>query len=333
MTASVRRTFISALAVAFAGGLSALSPVAASAQAYPTKPVTIVVPFAPGGATDVTARKVAQLLSTRLGQPFIVENRSGASGLIGMRSVARAPADGYTLAWAVNTSTTVAPYLVKNPGYDPDVNKSFVPVSLAAISSWVITARPTLGVNTFAEFIALAKANPGKFSFGSSGTGSAPHLLTEMLKQQAGIDALHVPFKGESESFAALLGGQIDFLIGAAFVADPLVQSGKLKGLAVTTPERDKAVPNVPTVAEVGLPDLTFEIFYGLLAPAGTPAPIVAKLAEAMKVAATDPDYRATMEKTSVFAKSSTPAEFSALLKRHSDRWHGIIQRNKISID
>jgi tripartite-type tricarboxylate transporter receptor subunit TctC len=190
-----------------------------------------------------------------------------------------------------------------------------------------------MNVNNFAEFIALTKANPGKFSFGSSGTGSAPHLLTEMLKQQAGIDALHVPFKGESESFTALLGGQIDFLIGAAFVADPLVQSGKVRGLAVTTPERDKAVPQLPTVAEVGLPELTFEIFYGLLAPAGTPAPIVAKLAEAMKIAAADADFRATMEKTSVFAKSSTPAEFSALLKRHSDRWAGIIQRNKISIE
>jgi tripartite-type tricarboxylate transporter receptor subunit TctC len=329
------RRILALAALALAAWLCVLFPASAQAQAdkYPQRPVTIVVPFAAGGATDVSARKVAQLLTTELGQTFIVENRAGASGMIGMRSVAHAAPDGYTLAWAVNSSTTVVPYLLRKPPFDPDPNKSFAPVSLAAISSWVLVTRPDLPVNNFADFIALAKAHPGKLSFGSSGTGSAPHLLTEMLKMTAGIDALHVPFKGESESFRALLAGQIDFLIGSAFVANPLVQAGRVKGLAVTTPERDKTVPALPTMGELGMPDLTFEIFYGLLAPAGTPAPIVAKLADAVKQATADHDFRASMEKVSVFPRSSTPAEFAALLKRHSERWHGIIAHNGISID
>ena len=320
-------TLLGALLLMF----SALTNV--QAQDYPTRPVTIVVPFAAGGATDVSARKVAQLLAAQFGQPFMVENRVGASGLIGMRYVNKAPADGYTLAWAVNSSTTVAPYLVKSPGYDPDVTKSFAPVSLAAISSWVLITNPKLPVNNIAEFIAYAKANPGKLNFGSSGTGSAPHLLGEMLKNITGIDATHIPFKGESESFVALMGGQIDFLIGAAFIANPLVQAGKIKGLAVTTPTRDKSLPNLPTVTEAGLLDLQFEIFYGLLAPPGTPAPVIAKLSAAMKQAVLDPEFKESMEKGSMFTTSSTPAEFSALMRRHSERWHGIIQKNKISIE
>lgn len=303
----------------------------AQAQGYPRHSVTIIVPFSAGGATDLSARAIAQLLSKQLGQSFIVENKAGASGMIGMGAVARAAPDGYTLGWGGNSPMTVSPHLSKNPPYDP--SKAFAPISLAAISSWVLVTRADLPVNSVAELIALAKAQPGKLTFASSGNGTAPHLLGELLKGDAGIDLLHVPFKGEIDGFNALLAGQVDFMMGSTSTSTPLIKAGKLKGLAVTTPQRDRAVPTIPTMTEAGVPDLTFEIFFGLVAPAGTPAPIVAKLAAAMKQAVADPGYRDSMEKGGIHATSSTPEEFAALLKRHNDRWLDVIKRNRISAE
>ena len=319
------------LLCASAWGALAAAPLHAQTAAanYPTHPVTIVVPFTAGGATDVSARLIAALLTKQLGQAFVVENRTGASGMIGMNVVARAAPDGYTLGWGGNSPMSVAPHLSKTPMYDPMA--AFAPVSLAAISSWIVTTRPGLPVNSMAEFVALAKSQPGKLSFASSGNGSAPHLIGELFKSSAGIDLLHVPYKGEVDGFNAMMSGQVDMMLGSTSAASALVKAGRLKGLAVTTPKRDPAVPDLPTVAEAGAPDLTFEIFFGMLAPAGTPAPIVAKLAEAMKVAVADPGYRETMGKAGVIPTSSTPEEFRALLARHNDRWKDIIRRNNIS--
>jgi tripartite-type tricarboxylate transporter receptor subunit TctC len=298
---------------------------------YPRKPVTIVVPFTAGGATDLSARLVAQLLSAQLGQPFVVENRAGASGMIGMGAVARAAPDGYTLGWGGNSPMSVSPHLSRNPPYDPA--KAFAPISLAAISSWIMVTRPELPVTSVAELVGLAKKEPGKLSFASSGNGSAPHLLGELFKTSAGIDMLHVPFKGEIDGFNAMMAGQVDMMLGSTSSASALVKSGRLKGLAVTTPKRDAAVPNLPTVAEAGAPELTFEIFFGLVGPAGLPPPIVAKLAAAMKQAVADPNYRQTMEKAGIHATSSTPADFQALLAQHNQRWLAIIKRNNITSD
>jgi len=330
MTFRFGRSAAAALAL---GALALLATGRAFAQDtdYPRRPVTIVVPFTAGGATDLSARLVAQLLSAQLGQPFVVDNRAGASGMIGMGAVARAAPDGYTLGWGGNSPMSVAPHLSKSPPYDPA--KAFAPISLAAISSWIMVTRPDLPVASVAELIAQAKSQPGKLTFASSGTGSAPHLMGELFKSSAGIDMLHVPFKGEIDGFNAIMAGQVDMMMGSTSSASALVKSGRLKGLAVTTPKRDAAVPNLPTVAEAGVPDLTFEIFFGLVAPAGTPAPIVAKLAAAMKQAIADPGYRETMEKAGIQATSSTPAEFQALLARHNQRWRAIIQRNNISSD
>ncbi|MDB5827939.1 MAG: Tripartite-type tricarboxylate transporter, receptor component TctC [Variovorax sp.] len=319
-------------ALAF-GVLSLCGAMHAAAQDtdYPRRPVTIIVPFTAGGATDLSARMVAQLLTTQLGQTFLVENRVGASGMIGMAAVARAAPDGYTLGWGGNSPMSVAPHLSKAPPYDPA--KAFAPISLAAISSWILVTRPDLPVSNVAELVALAKKQPGKLTFGSSGTGSAPHLMGELFKTTAGIDMLHVPYKGEIDGFNAMMGGQVDMMMGSTSTSVSLVKTGRLKGLAVTTPKRDPAVPDIPTVTEAGVPDLTFEIFFGLVAPAGTPAPVVAKLAAAMKRAVADPNYRDTMEKAGIHATSSTPAEFQSLLVRHNQRWTAIIKSNNISTD
>jgi tripartite-type tricarboxylate transporter receptor subunit TctC len=196
-----------------------------------------------------------------------------------------------------------------------------------------MVTRPDLPVASVAELVGLARKEPGKLSFASSGTGSAPHLMGELFKSSAGIDMLHVPFKGEIDGFNAMMAGQVDMMMGSTSSASALVKSGRLKGLAVTTPKRDAAVPNLPTVAEAGVPELSFEIFFGLVAPAGTPAPIVAKLAAAMRQAVADPGYRETMEKAGIHATGSTPADFQALLARHNQRWLAIIKRNQITSD
>jgi tripartite-type tricarboxylate transporter receptor subunit TctC len=310
---------------------AASGPVRAQDADYPRRPVSIIVPFTAGGATDISARLVAQLLSKELGQPFIVDNRAGASGMIGMGAVARAAPDGYTLGWGGNSPMSVSPHLSRHPPYDPMT--AFAPISLAAISSWILVTRPELPVRSMADLIALAKAQPGKLTFASSGIGTAPHLMGEVLKASAGIDMLHVPFKGEIDGFNAMMANQVDMMMGSTPSAAPLVRSGRLKGLAVTTPQRDPVVPEVPTMIEAGVPDLTFEIFFGLVAPAGTPAPIIARLAAAMQKAVADPGYRDMMEKTGIHATGSTPAEFQALLARHNQRWLSIIERDKLTSD
>lgn len=300
-----------------------------AAAVYPSKPVTIVVPFSAGGATDLSARMIAVLLTRQLGQPFVVENRVGAGGMIGMGTVARAQPDGYMLGWGGNSPMSVTPHITRNPPYDPQ--KAFAPVSLAAISSWTLASKAELPANDFAELVKLAKSQPGKITIASSGNGSAPHLLSELFKQSAGIDLLHVPFKGEIDGVNAMLGGQVDLMFTSTSAATPLLKAGKLKGFAVTTPKREPALPQYPTMAEVGQPDLTIEIFFGLVAPAGTPQPVVDKLAAAMKTAVADANYRETMEKAGVAATSSTPDEFAALLKRHNQRWLAVIKRNNIT--
>jgi tripartite-type tricarboxylate transporter receptor subunit TctC len=296
--------------------------------AYPNRPVTIIVPFSPGGATDVSARQIAQLLSKQLGQPFVVDNRAGAGGMIGMALVARAQPDGYTLGWGGNSPMSVTPHVVRNPPYDP--RKAFTPISLAAISSWTLASKATLPADNFADLVKLAKAQPGKITIASSGGGSAPHLLAEMLKQSARIDLLHVPYKGEIDGVHAMLGGQVDLMFTSTPAATPQIKAGKLKGYAVTTPRREPALPQLPTMTEVGQPDLTIEIFFGLVGPANLPPAVVAKLAAAMKEAVADPAYKDTMEKAGVTATSSTPEDFARLLARHNERWLAVIQHNHI---
>jgi tripartite-type tricarboxylate transporter receptor subunit TctC len=312
-----------------AAGLGAtalgIAPVLRAQEVYPSKPIKILVGAGAGGTTDITARLVAQQLTKVLGQPVIVDNRAGAAGTLSMQQTVRSPADGYTLVWVGNSVMAIAPYLYKNPGYDP---KTMIPVSLATTSSFVLVASPQF--NSLKELIAYGKANPGKLSFGSNGVNGSLHLLAELLKTEAGFDALHVPFKGGAESANAIMGGNIQFLFDALSSNLPLIRSGKLKALAVTGPRREKALPEVPTMAELGLPSMTTEIFFGMVAPPNTPDAVVAKLADAMKVALTDPALRESLSNSGNEPQSSTPAQFRAMVDKEGARFQALIKAKGI---
>lgn len=299
--------------------------------AFPARPITLVVPFAAGGGTDMSARKVAEIMGRGLGQPVIVENKPGAGGPIGLTAVSRAAADGYTLGWAGNSPLTIAPYVSRKPPYDPE--KAFVPVSLACTSSFTYMARKGLGVKTLPELVALARKEPGRISFASSGVGTSTQMLSELLKVAAQIDLLHVPFKGESEGIQAMLSGQVDMMATGTEGALAQQQGGKLVSLAVTAPARVAAAPDLPTVAEAGYPGLQLELFYGLVAPAGTPAAVVERLNAEMRKAVADPSFVEMMRKSGYEARSGSPKDFAALLARHSQQWRAVIARNNISID
>lgn len=296
-------------------------------DAYPSKPIRLLVGAGAGGTTDITARLVGTQLGKVLGQPVVVENRPGAAGTLSMQQTARAPADGYTLVWVGNSVMAIAPYLYKNPGYDV---KTMIPVSLGTTSSFVLVASPDLGFSDLKGMIAYAKANPGKLSFGSNGVNGSLHLLGELLKTEAGFEALHVPFKGGAESANAIMGGSVHFLFDALSSNLSLIHSGKLKALAVTGPHREKALPDVPTMAELGLPSMTAEIFFGLVAPPATPDAVVAKVAKGMKAALADPALRESLSKSGNEPRSSTPAEFRALVDKEGARFQALIKAKGI---
>ncbi|WP_197488233.1 Bug family tripartite tricarboxylate transporter substrate binding protein [Bordetella ansorpii] len=291
--------------------------------------MTIIVPFAAGGGTDQSARLAAQLLTKSLHQTFVVENKAGAGGMIGLGQLARAKPDGYTLGWAGNSPLTIAPYLQKNPPYDPAT--AFTAVSLAGLSSSVLLARPGLDVHTLQALVAKAKAQPGSISFGTSGIGTSTHLLGELLKSETQTDLLHVPYKSDAECISALLGGQVDIAWVSSQIAIPQVSGGKLIGLVVSGDGREPAMSGVPTVKEAGVPNMQVPIFFGLVGPARLPHDIVDKLAAAMANVARDEEYRRALSATGLHAASSSPAQFSALLESHRTRWSTLIRQLNIS--
>jgi tripartite-type tricarboxylate transporter receptor subunit TctC len=315
------------LAAGLGAAAVAVAPKLVRAQeVFPSRPIKILVGAGAGGTTDITARLVGQQLTKVLGQPVVIENKAGAAGTLSMQQVVRSPADGYNLVWVGNSVMAIAPYLYKNPGYDP---KTMIPVSLATTSSFVLVAAPQFA--NLKELIAYGKANPGKLSFGSNGVNGSLHLLGELLKTEAGFEALHVPFKGGAESANAIMGGNIHFLFDALSSNLPLIKSGKLKALAVTGPRREKALPDVPTMAELGLPSMTTEVFFGLVAPPGTPDAVVAKLADAMKVSLTDPTLREALSNSGNEPQSSTPQQFRALVDKEGARFQALIKAKGIA--
>lgn len=316
------------LLLAVATGLAAISTSVAWAQSYPERPITLVVPYPPGGTTDLVARIVTHTLSKELGQPVVVENAPGAAGMIGMNRVARAKPDGYTLGWGLNGPATVVPYMTKAPLYDPA--KAFVPVGLVSTSSYLMVARPDLGVSSLAELIAKAKTAPGKYTYGSIGIGSSTHLMTELLMSAANIDLLQIPYKGEADTIRALLSNEIDVTWVTLQSGAPLVASGKVKGVFTTGPDREKNLPSVPTLSESGRPDLTVETFFGILAPTGTPQSVIDALNKAMKNSVTNAEYVTALEKAGLTPKPSTPEQFGALLNRHQQRWVELIKARNI---
>lgn len=319
-------------AAALALQLSASSVWAqALAAAYPSRPITLIVPFAAGGGTDMSARKIGELLTKALGQPVVVDNKPGAGGMIGMQMLARAVPDGYTLGWAGNSPLTIGPYVTKRPLYDPQ--RAFTPVALACVSSFTYTARKGLGVRTLPELVALARKEPGRITYASSGQGTSTQMLSELLKVAANIDLLHIPYKGESEGIQAMLSGQVDTMALSSDGALQYRQGERLVSLATTGPSRLAGAPDVPTVAEAGYPGLQLELFYGLVAPAGTQPAIVERLNAEMRRAVADPDFVEVMRRTGYDTRSGPAKDFADLLSRHTQQWLEVIARNRISID
>jgi len=294
---------------------------------YPARPVRIVVPSPPGGGTDIVARVLAQHFSKGLGQPFFVENKPGAGNMIGIEFVARAPADGYTVLFVAST-LALNSVLYKKVPYDPV--RDFTPITLAATAPNVLIVNTALPVQSLAELIALAKKKPGALSYGTPGIGTSPHLSMELLKSMAGIDIQHVPYRGTAAAVTDVIGGQIAATFANALTAKPQVDSGRVRALAVSGPKRIEALPAVPPVAEAGVPGYEAMQWYGMVAPAGTPAPVVARLnAEAVKALQSD-DMKEKLALDGAQPVGSSPAEFAALIRSELDKWTRVARAAKI---
>lgn len=281
------------LACAALSAAFTVAPAAAQAPAWPDRPIRLVVPFAAGGATDVLGRLLAVGLGEKLGQAVVVENKPGASTVIGATQVAKAAPDGYTLLLAASTTLTLNPAIRHNLAYDPI--KSFTPLGLVADMSLVLVASPDSPVNSLKDLVTQARANPDKFSYGSFGTGSSVHFGGEMLKSATGIRMVHVPFNGSAPSLTALAGGQVQVAVDTVVASLPLIKGGKIRPLAVLSPQRLPALPQVPTVAESGYPGFQMGTWFALLAPAGLPAPVQQKLEKALADVANAPATKTRM--------------------------------------
>jgi len=313
-----RRALFGALATIslFAGALPA------QAQEWPTRPVRIVVAYPAGGAVDIVTRALADKLSAQWGQPVLVDNKAGAGGLIGSDSVAKAPADGHTLLMGTVSSHAIAPAVYRKMPYDAAAD--FSAISLVVLTPYVITVTPEVPARTLRELIAHARANPDKLNFGSSGTGTTPHLAGELFNTQAGTRIRHVPYKGSAPMVADLLGGQVQVAFDNTVI--PQIKAGKLRGLAVTGPARLAAVADIPTAAEAGLPGYEAVGWMGLYAPPGLPAALRSKLATDTARAAASTDFVAKMEGLGFQARTSSPTEFDAYLKSEQAKWARVVK-------
>ncbi|MEP6702413.1 MAG: tripartite tricarboxylate transporter substrate binding protein [Betaproteobacteria bacterium] len=311
--------------------LSFLAASTLNAQSWPSKPIHVVVPFAPGGPADLLPRLIGPKLTEAWGQPVIVDNKPGAGGNIGMDAVAKAAPDGYTLVIGPTGNLVVNPHLYPNLPYD--VVRDFAPVTLIATFSNVLVVNPDVPVKSVNDLIALAKAKPGTLSFGSPGTGSQPHLGGEYLRQLTGIDILHVPYNGTAPALRDLLGGQISFMFAQTSAALPQIQSGKLRALGVASPKRAIQIPDVPTIAESGLPGFEAVSWYALLAPAATPKDIVAKLQVEIARILQLPEIREKLTAQGGEAAGTTPEQLRAQIARESARYADIVKRGNIKAE
>jgi len=319
-----RRCLGAVLAAAFAAALACTHP--AAAQDFPTRPITLIVPYTPGGGNDAMARVVADKMSVALRQQIVIENRGGAGGSIATRQVARAAPDGYTLGLGGTGTLAIDPTLYPNVGYDP--RKDFAPVGLIATSALIVLVNPSVPAKTLAEFIALAKAEPGKINFASAGSGSGIHLGTELLAYMAGIKMTHIPYKGGAPALTDLVGGHVGLYFSSLPPAIGLVREGKVRALAVTGPTRAKVFPDLPTVAQAGLPGFEAVLHYGIVAPAGTPRPVIDKLNAAMRTALASPDVQARIDTDGAEVFASTPEQYAADIDREETKWSDIVRRS-----
>ncbi len=328
-----RRAFsrtVSSLLIAAAFGLAA--PGTALAATYPDRPIRLVVPYPPGGATDIIGRVVAQRLSVALGQQVIVDNRGGASGNIGAAAVAKAAPDGYTLLMGALTSHSIIQTL-ESKTINYNLEKDFAPITMVGSVPLVFVVHPSVPANNLKELIAYAKSRPGYLTYASSGAGAPQRMAAELFKRAAGVDMLHVPYKGSGPAMADLIGGQVLTMVETVPAAQGFIKSGKLRALAVTTPERISMLPDVPTAGEAGLPGFVVSSMFGVLAPANTPKEIVDKLnAELVKILQV-PEVKEQLLQQGAYAISTSPQQTAERIKKEIGMWATVVQEAKITGD
>ncbi|MEO5766142.1 MAG: tripartite tricarboxylate transporter substrate binding protein [Casimicrobiaceae bacterium] len=316
----------------FLVALAALPSAPAHAQGnYPDRPIRLIVPFPPGGPADALARIAGGEITRALGQPVVVENKPGAGGNIGMEQGARAAPDGYTLILAPAGNLTVAPHLYSKLPYDPA--KDFAPITVIAATPNILIVNPAVPARSLQELIALAKAKPGTLNYASPGNGSGAHLAGELLKRSAGIDIVHVPFNGVGPAMAAVLGGSVQLFFAQSSAALQQIKSGKVIALGVASPKRIAAAPDLPTIAEAGIPDFEVTSWYALVAPAGTPAVMVAKVQASVAAALARPEVREKLAGLGAEPIANTPAEFAAMQRTESARWQKLAREANIRAD
>jgi len=301
-----------------------LSAQHAEAQSFPERPITLVVAFAPGGSTSIVARAVSDKMSEALGQKIIVDNRAGAGGTIGTKAVAGSAPDGYTIALGYTGTLAIGPTLYTNAGYDP--RKDFAPIGMIGNAPNSLVVNPTFPAKTVAELIAYAKTNPEKVSFGSAGVGTASHVSGEYFATAAGIKLVHVPYKGTGPALTDLIGGHIPMAFAPIPATHSQISSGTLRALAVTSAARTSLLPDVPTIAEAGLAGFDASLYYGLVAPAGTPRPIIDKLNAALRAALASDDVKKRLVADGTEVTPSTPEEYAAFIDRDEKKWSQIVK-------
>jgi tripartite-type tricarboxylate transporter receptor subunit TctC len=311
----MKRSIWILLAMAFA--------TAAAAQNFPSKPVRVVITYPPGGSTDVVGRALAAKLTEALGQQVVVDNRGGAGGIIGSDIVAHATPDGYTVLLGTSAGMSINPLLHKKLPYD--VQRDFAPISLVVINPQALVAHPALPANNVQELIKLARAKPGQINYASPGVGSPNHMGMELLKSMTGINVVHVPYKGGGPAMTELLAGQVQLLFNSIPSVLPQVKAGRLKALAVGSARRSPAMPDVPTVAESGVPGYEYATWYGLFAPAGTPRPVIAQLNKAVAAALKNPELAQSLAAQGSEPNPTTPGELARFVKSEHDRWSRVV--------
>lgn len=324
-----RRSFSGALAGVIAAALAAV-PAVQAAESYPNKPIRLVVPFAPGGGTDIIARLIGQSLGERWGQTVVVDNRTGAGGVIGVSLVAKSNPDGYTMLLASNGPLTYLPALQSKLPYDPE--KDLAPISLVAGQPFVLTVSNASGIGSVKDLIAAARAQPDTIRYASGGPGGASHLGTELLKMMAGISMLHVPYKGTGPGLTAVLSNEVQLVLVGISSAIPHVKAGRAKALAVTTAERSPALPDVPTVAEAGVPGYAFDVWYGMLFPAGTPPAIVTRTGSEIARLSKQPALRERFTAGGMEPLSTSPQAFAQLIRTEAAKWKKVVKAAGIKV-
>lgn len=321
--------FLRSLKIGVAASALLLSGLAGAQTAteWPTRSVKIIVPFQAGSATDLISRQFGQALSSEYGQPFIIENRPGAAAMIGSDAAARAPGDGYTLLMSGPASMVTNRFLYKKLSYNPD---AFEKVSVVAFTPNILLSSPSMPFKTLSEMVAYAKLNPGKLTYASFGTGTTSHIAGEMLKLMAGIDIVHVPYRGASEAIPALLGGQVSMYFDTIMTGLPFVKDGKLRALGVSNAKRSDMAPDIPTIAEQGYPGFDIAPWYGLVASGGTPPNVVAKLNGSIERLLKDPAFRERLVRTGAEARYANPNDFAEMVKLEIPRTEKLVKQSGV---